>query len=60
MQAHSILQAKIVELEEAFREAAISGNPDLQSFYNRELISHLLRLADELRGNPTPNSGTDS
>jgi hypothetical protein len=59
MQTHSILRAKIQELEEAFLEAAKAGNLERAAFYNRELIFYLLRLASVI-GNPTPDRGTDS
>ena len=59
MQTHSILRAKIQELEEAFLEAAKAGNVERAAFYNRELIFYLLRLASVI-GNPTPDRGTDS
>ena len=60
MPTHSILQSKIQELEEALKEAQAVNNYDLVQMYNRELIGHLLRLSDALRGNPTADRGTDS
>ena len=58
MQTHSILRAKILEIEEAFLEAARAGNVERAAFYNRELVYYLLRLASVI-GNPTPDRGTD-
>jgi hypothetical protein len=59
MQTHSILRAKIQELEEAFLESARAGNVERSQFYNRELVYYLIKLANVI-GNPTPDRGTDS
>lgn len=60
MPTHSILQSKIQELEEALKEAQAASDHELVQLYNRELIGHLLRLSDALRGNSTADRGTDS
>ena len=54
MANHLVLEAKIRELEEAYQAAARQSNEELALMYNRELIHHLLRLADALR-----NSSSD-
>ena len=59
MPTHSILQAKIREITEAFQEAQLNANVELAHYYNRELLVYLLRLASVI-GNPTPDRGTDS
>jgi hypothetical protein len=57
MENNSVLEAKIRELEEAYQAAAQSDNGELARMYNRELIHHLLRLADVVR-NSRPDNGS--
>lgn len=54
-----MLASKILELEGAFQEAAREGDYDLAAMYNKELIHHLLKMADDIRDTAT-NSGTNS
>jgi hypothetical protein len=56
---HSILEAKIRELEEAFQVATRSGDIVCAAMYNAELIPLLLRLADAIRDSKA-DRGADS
>lgn len=58
MQAHSILQAKIQELEEAAREATLSDDVESAFMFTQELVPLLLRLADVV-GNPDSDRGAN-
>jgi len=55
MAKHSVLVAKIAELEQAYLERLLSGDSDGAKFWNRELIHHLLVLSDSLRDSETPS-----
>ena len=59
MANHSVIEAKIRELEEAYQLAAQNHDRNLALMFNRELIHHLLRLSDAIRNTETdkrPNS----
>lgn len=58
MAKHSIVVAKIAELEMAYLESLREGDAVEAAFWNRELIHHLLVLSDSLRDSETA-SGTD-
>lgn len=58
MAKHSVVVAKIAELEMAYLEALRFGDAEEARFWNRELIHHLLVLSDSLRDTET-TSGTD-
>ena len=53
MANHSLMEAKIRELEEAYQLAVQRHDVDFARFWNRELIHHLLRLSDVLRNSQT-------
>lgn len=59
MPKHSVIVAKIAELESAYIESLRAGDSVEAAFWNRELIHHLLRLSDTIRDTETA-SGTDS
>ena len=59
MENHLILETKVKELEEAYREAILQGDSECASLFNKELIYHLLRLSESIR-NPEATGGTDS
>jgi hypothetical protein len=59
VQNHSILESKVKELEDAYREALLLGDTECAALFNKELIYHLLRLSESIR-NPEATSGTDS
>jgi hypothetical protein len=50
---HSVLEAKIRELEEAFQESARNGDVTCAQMYNAELIPLLIKLADVIRDSKT-------
>ena len=49
MEQHSVLKAKIKELEEASLEAAQRGDPEKVKFYTAELLPLIIRLVDAIR-----------
>jgi hypothetical protein len=55
MAKHSVLVAKIAELEQAYLVSLLKGNADEAQMWNRELIHHLLVLSDSLRDSETPS-----
>ena len=59
MANHSILETKVRELEEAYRESLLQGDTESAALFNKELIYHLLRLSESIR-NPEATGGTDS
>jgi hypothetical protein len=59
LEKHSVLEAKIRELEEAFQESSRSGDIYCAAMYNAELIPLLLRLADAVRDSKA-DRGADS
>ena len=59
MAKHSVLEAKIRELEEAFKEALAQGHAERAQMFNAELIPLLLRLADAIRDSKA-DRGADS
>ena len=59
MEKHSVLEAKIRELEEAFQVASRNDDFECAQMYNAELIPLLLRLADAIRDSKA-DRGVDS
>ena len=56
---HTILEAKIRELENALQVAVSDGDLQRAAFWNNELIYYLVRLTNAL-GNPATDNGADS
>ena len=55
MQQHLVLRAKVLELEEAYREASKIGDVACMETFNIELIRTLLRLVNAIRTAETDN-----
>ena len=59
MGKHSVLEAKIRELEEAFQESMRNHEFERAQMFNAELIPLLIRLADAIRDSKA-DRGADS